>query len=266
MGAHLKFAVIEGAILGCLVAAWFCGLTSLGGKVLLLAASVLIGVFLAVYGQVYQTGADAYELFTGWCLLILPWVVISRFGAHWVFWLAILDTAVILYWNQVVIPERAELGVAMYLVLAPANGAALVAREFGERRGISWLRPGWLRWLLLASALTWLDAPVFLLIAGEYQLNAYSVTAVALVAAGLLASFLFYRFRSPDLLALTLATAALCVLVLALSGRIIFELSDYAGMYLIFSVVVVVVVSVAALWLGWQGWAMKNALRRAAGG
>ena len=34
------------------------------GKLLLLAASLLVGVFLAVFGQVYQTGADTYSLFS----------------------------------------------------------------------------------------------------------------------------------------------------------------------------------------------------------
>ena len=68
----MKLGSVQLAIFGCLGAAYFQNLQQLPGKVLLLGASVLIGVFLAVFGQVYQTGADAYNLFTMWALLILP--------------------------------------------------------------------------------------------------------------------------------------------------------------------------------------------------
>ena len=48
----------------------------------LIAASVLVGVLLAVIGQVYHTGADAYSLFAAWTLLILPWTLASRSAAR----------------------------------------------------------------------------------------------------------------------------------------------------------------------------------------
>ncbi len=40
-------------------------------------------ILLAVYGQTYQTGADPYELFFGWAILIIGWVAISRFAPLW---------------------------------------------------------------------------------------------------------------------------------------------------------------------------------------
>ena len=47
------------------VGALLVGLDRAFGQVLLIAASVLTGVLLAVIGQVYQTGADVFELFVG---------------------------------------------------------------------------------------------------------------------------------------------------------------------------------------------------------
>ena len=65
----LKLGSIQIAILGCLVTSYFYGLLHLSGKILLLSASVLVGVFLAVFGQIYQTGADSYNLFMMWAIL-----------------------------------------------------------------------------------------------------------------------------------------------------------------------------------------------------
>jgi uncharacterized membrane protein len=48
------------------------GLESAIGKAAQIGASVLVGVFLAIFGQVYQTGADSWLLFAARAGLILP--------------------------------------------------------------------------------------------------------------------------------------------------------------------------------------------------
>ena len=96
-----KFSLVEIGLIACLIGAWKVGLDKIGGQVLLLAASIFVGVFLAVFGQVYQTGADSYQLFVGWAVLILGWVLLGRFGALWIVWLALVNTGLILYFTQV---------------------------------------------------------------------------------------------------------------------------------------------------------------------
>jgi len=68
-----KLAIVQAGIVGCCVVACQKKIATLPGKAAITGAAVLVGVFLAVFGQVYQTGADAYQLFVGWALLILPW-------------------------------------------------------------------------------------------------------------------------------------------------------------------------------------------------
>lgn len=41
---------------------------------LLTIIGLMLGLSLAVIGQVYQTGADSYLLFLGWSILLLPWI------------------------------------------------------------------------------------------------------------------------------------------------------------------------------------------------
>ena len=47
------------------------------GKAALLAASLFVGALLALIGQIYQTGADTFEMFAAWAALILPWVLVG---------------------------------------------------------------------------------------------------------------------------------------------------------------------------------------------
>ena len=96
LGDIAKFAIVEAALVIAAGGALLVGLDRAFGQVLLIAASVLTGVLLAVIGQVYQTGADVFELFVAWAVLILPGGVISRSAAHWLIWLVVAVTGLAL--------------------------------------------------------------------------------------------------------------------------------------------------------------------------
>ncbi|MCU4401483.1 DUF2157 domain-containing protein [Acinetobacter pittii] len=66
-----------------LVTAWFSTKDTLSDGVRQTLHSVcglMIGLSLAVIGQVYQTGADSYLLFLIWTLLLLPWLYRPNIG------------------------------------------------------------------------------------------------------------------------------------------------------------------------------------------
>src|SRR5688500_17727132 len=91
LGRFAKFGLVEAAILLGLVALWWLDLDLAPGKAVLMALSLLTGALLALTGQVYQTGADTYELFAWWAVLILPWVLVGRFTPLWLLWLVLLN-------------------------------------------------------------------------------------------------------------------------------------------------------------------------------
>ena len=100
MGKIGKFALVEGALvisIALYVALSFRRRFQLIRQVLLLIASIITGSLLALFGQVYQTGADTWQLFFGWAILITPWVMIGRFPALWLLWLGLLNACLILY-------------------------------------------------------------------------------------------------------------------------------------------------------------------------
>jgi uncharacterized membrane protein len=75
----VKIGLIEGLVVAIMLIIVFSRLSTLVKNILLTGASVLIGVLMAVFGQVYQTGANAYDLFLSWTLAISIWVVIVNF-------------------------------------------------------------------------------------------------------------------------------------------------------------------------------------------
>ncbi len=75
---------------------------------LLIAACAFVGVLFLVIGQVYQTGADAWELFALWAVLMSGYVIAMPSAPILTFHLAVLDTAYILYYEQVADPAGAD--------------------------------------------------------------------------------------------------------------------------------------------------------------
>src|SRR5262245_53411107 len=83
LGRFVKFALLEGGVAACALIGWW-RLRDLTGRVALSAAAILVGPLLGVFGQTYQTGADAWGLFTAWALLVAPWVIVAGFTPLWI--------------------------------------------------------------------------------------------------------------------------------------------------------------------------------------
>ncbi len=261
-----KFAMLETALLLCLAAAWRAGLDGLAGKILTLAAAVLTGATLAVYGQTYQTGADAWELFAAWAALILAWVVIANFAALWVMWLALVNVALLLYWSQVVVSgdelnDAGHGGWGVYVVLAIINFIALAAREYAvTNKRIEWLVGEWLRWVSWAAVLLYLTIPGVALASGASE-NRVTIAAGALLIAAIAIGQWYFRTIAPDLFAVTLCVFSACVVVITLIGRVVFEFlgRDFgAGGLLLMGLVVIGVFALAGLWLRATGAEIKG--------
>ncbi len=68
-------------------------------QVALLVASIFLGVLLAFFGQTYQTGADTWQLFFTWAVLIIPWAIVARFPALWMLWLVLINLSIVFYFQ-----------------------------------------------------------------------------------------------------------------------------------------------------------------------
>ena len=250
MGRFLKFVLLEAAIIGCAIASML-SLKKLSGKMLLMSAAVLCGVLLAVYGQVYQTGADSYELFASWAALIIGWVIVSQFAALWVFWFSLLNIGLILYWQQVGFPVYGIGYEYLCLSLAVINGGALALREAALQEGLEWLIGGWIRAVLLSAVLIPLSLPTIGLIIGDGHSSVADLFTAILWIIVSSTGYKYYRYKLPDMIPLALIVTNTGLIALTLIGKFLFydAGSGGAGLFLVFGLSILAVVSGAVFWL-----------------
>ena len=70
-------------------------------------SGLMLGLSLAVIGQIYQTGADSYQLFLLWALLLLPWLYRPNIGIFALF-CVVSQLALYFYFKQSFWLVRAE--------------------------------------------------------------------------------------------------------------------------------------------------------------
>ena len=224
MSAFAKFATIEAGLVIALAGAWYAGIERAVGQALLIAASILVGVLLAVIGQVYNTDADAYSLFVAWTLLILPWTLASRSAAHWFLWLVVLYLALSLYGEQILIPEGRLTESALEVGLGVLTALVLALREVAVRKGMAWAA-AWTRIALLIAALGllfWPAAGYVLDWQGGIHAPAAFVIAVAVGAVA-------YRRWQPDFAAATTVVGFAVLFAIAIGYRVIDEAIGFGG-------------------------------------
>jgi uncharacterized membrane protein len=242
LGRFAKFGLVEAAIVVAIIACWYFDLDGAPGKAALVLLSLLAGVLLALTGQVYQTGADTYELFAWWAVLILPWVLVGRFSPLWLLWLFLVDMAAWQYFdlNWDVAPKLW----ALFLV----DGLALLAWETAHRAGISWLRDDWpprLVALVAGGAATGLA--VWAIVMTHEPATMRALAALAWLA-WLAALYVWYRHRRPDLFMLAGGLLSLIVTVTAFLSQHLLSASESGG-FLLIGLVVIGMSAAGAIWL-----------------
>ena len=93
----MRFALVESALLILGFSYLRCAANARLKVALLMAMVLLTGALLALVGQTYQTGADPWQLFVTWCLLMIPWALIGGSSIIWVFWIVLFNLSYALY-------------------------------------------------------------------------------------------------------------------------------------------------------------------------
>ncbi|NTX59283.1 DUF2157 domain-containing protein [Myxococcus sp. CA051A] len=243
-----KLGLIAAAIAGTALGARKLG-DRLAGQLCLLAASVLVGALLAVYGQAYQTGADPYELFIGWAVLILPWVAMSRFPPLWMLLVILANTGLVLFQQQV-LGDTDRLITWLAVALGLLNGFAWATYEHFANLRVPWLADRWMPRVLAAMT----TAP--LLAAGEAfivipsEVGSGAVVALALLVATFAAEYALHRHLRGELFLLTIGVLSLITLITTVAGRILIVDMDADELTLfILPFVLIGQVALAVSWL-----------------
>ena len=100
----IKLFGLEALLLLFILLAFYFRVKPIWFHLSLFSASILVGVFLAALGQIYQSGADSYLLFSLWTLLITPWALFLHLPHLFSFWLFLLYLSIFLFWDQYLQP------------------------------------------------------------------------------------------------------------------------------------------------------------------
>jgi uncharacterized membrane protein len=271
-----KFALLEVTLLIGVALAWRLGPDSQAGRSALFGAAVLPGVLLAVYGQVYQTGADPYGLFLTWCLLVTPWVLIGRLAALWLLWLALANLSLILWWTGVHRPpqwlEFAQMIMPLFgmgfvftdadlaFIVVAINAAALLLYEMLASR-VAWLSGRWMPRVIMLAILATLIVPVLRAILQDSIFDdspeTRSIRLAPLLWMGLSAAGVWaYLNWRRDLFMLAALALEAIIIASAFLGKQL-HWNDAGGMLLL-SLLVALMTGAAAWWLRqtarrWEG-------------
>ncbi|WGI26231.1 DUF2157 domain-containing protein [Halomonas alkaliantarctica] len=246
MSRWLRFVVMQAAMMLAVGVAIWPMTSQMVQRVALTSATLLVGVLLALFGQVYQTGADPWQLFFSWAVMTLPWVWVARFELLWVLWLGLLNLAIGLYFHTwggpfgVLTSSDAALW-GLFLL----NTLALATWEWGARYW-GWPRQWAVRLLAVGSGV-----PVTLLMMTL-------LVDVGLVGSPVLAVYLFwlaalygvYRYWWPDLFMIAGGCVSSITVTTLLLARVLLWEGDWQeGSLMLISIAVLAMGAGAVVWL-----------------
>lgn len=247
MGRFARFTLIEVAIISCVIFYWKLGADNIKSKILLLSASISLGVLLAFYGQTYQTGADPWQLFFSWALLMSPWVIISQFSVMWVIWLILFNISILLYYNVrgglFLFAFRSD--EILYLLIFIFNVASWITWEISAKR-FNWLNE---RWAIRVIASISGFAITLLLINVIFGSSRYGVLSTFLYLLFIGASGFIYRKKIPDLFILAGTCLSAIIITTLFFSNILFKNGDEIGAFLFMTLLLIGMATGATVWL-----------------
>jgi len=224
-----KIGLIEGLIVVAILVVLFSKVSLDIKNILLTGTSMLVGVLFAVFGQVYQTGANAYDFFLGWTMFIAIWVLVSNFAPLWLLFITLINTTVLLY-SQQVAHDWSEVFVCTILFII--NIIFLVVSLIGKKYNNQIRPPVWFSNLIALAAVS---CSTIGIVTGIFDKNQTFVFVLIITAAVLYAIGVQYGLKEKRAFYLAIISFSIIIIISAL----FIKLSDEAGMFFIVSLFVV---------------------------
>lgn len=180
-------------------------------NILLTAMSCLVGVLFAVFGQIYQTGANAYDFFLGWTVFIFVWALISDFPPLWLILLVLVHLTLYLYAEQVS-DSLNYMSLINIQVVLDLVVLILIERLFKER--FSRLKTGWFVYLTgLYMAVILTAAVIYGIYSKTYRIEWFVSIGLGLIS---YAAGVFHGIGTRNVFYLSVTGFSLIVILTAL--------------------------------------------------
>ncbi len=237
LGKFFKFFLVEAGIVGSFLLSYRLDEKSIGFKSSILVGSFLIGVLMALFGQVYQSGAESYELFLYWAVIVLPIAILSRFSWIWVFEVVLLNFAFYtMDWYYIGL-HRFEVE-----TMSIINGIIFVVWSILSDK-VEFLNQKYATRVIATLAIFWMGFAMQELIFSRYSADGW----IAIFSI-LLAIFTFYRYRYKELDIYILSILVLCLNLIVASAILRFS-GSFSGSIITGAIVMIPVGFFSIAWL-----------------
>ena len=228
-----KIGIAEGLVVATVSLVLFSKMNINIRNIILTGASVLVGVLFAVYGQIYQTGANAYDFFLGWTIFITLWAIVSNFTPLWLIYIVLINTTFILYSQQV---AKDWSGIYVFTLLFIINTIMLiVAIVLSQRKKVA-------NWFLSTVALACATYATIGIILGIFEFSyTDNLTFFVLISIASLAfaTGIWYGLKTKSGFYLSVIPFGITLIISAL----LIEMSDGTMMLLMISIFIVIAVT-----------------------
>ncbi len=255
LGRFARLALVVASLVAVAVAAIWRG-QSMSGRAAHFAAMGVAGALLAYIGQTYQTGADPWQLFAAWAVLVLPWALSAAWAPTWALVLLLANVALGLYFTQVPRdPGGTSPEILMVTSATAMNAAAAVLAELWGPRG----EAGTFRLLPRVAVMAALgfatSGLMYFVFRSGWDHSQLLLGYLVVVAA----TYWAYRVRSLDLLILSVLALSAIVAITTVIAKTLSEIGNMAFWMLLLAMMVVGLSAWAAHWI--RGLAREEAAR-----
>lgn len=237
LNKFVKLGLIEVLLVATTIMVLLPKIKSGTKNIILTGSSFLVGALFAVFGQIYQTGADAYDFFLTWTLFITLWVIVSNFAPLWLLYIVLINTTFFLYTEQVA-KDWPEIIVITSLFLF--NTAILIASVLLDHYKKIENIPKWFTYFLALGSVTFATMGIVFGILDDNQpLFPLLISAVILV----FALGIWHGIHSKNTFYLSIIPLSLIIIITTL----LFKISDEMIMFLIVGIFIIVSVTLVIM-------------------
>jgi uncharacterized membrane protein len=225
----IKIGLIEGLIIISTLVILLSKISLDIKNILLTGTSILVGVLFAVFGQIYQTGANAYDFFLGWTMFITIWVFVSNYAPLWLVFITLTNTTLILYSQQVAHDWSL---VFVFTLLFIINILFLTTSLFGKKINGKIKVPIWLSNLLAFASVSFGTIGI---VFGIFYENQTSFFVLIIITSILYGIGIKYGLKLKSGFYLSIIPFSIIIIISAF----LIKLSDDAGMFFFISLFVI---------------------------
>lgn len=232
----IKLGLVQVLLVAMVGVAVFSKLDKNVKGIILMGAGMLVGALFAVFGQIYQTGANAYDFFFGWTAFIALWVFVSTFGPMWLLFLALINISIWQYFEQVIghVDEVKILDLLFVINLLYLIGLKLLA-HFGIIISV----PRWLERIIVLVSLAYLTFNMSLQII-DHESMSFLTIGLALIVLPL---GIYYGRQQKDTFFIATIGLSIILIILSLLIKSVIDIGDGLGGFFITGIYIIVSIS-----------------------